>query len=236
MPSDLFGDIGRARFSLGNRKRYTVPLSLMAHVAAIVPIVLVPLLATDTLPVLRDIDAYVTAPPTPPEPPRPPVRHEDIKPRPNPDAAPTEAPNAITPEPAIELTPSDPVSPGVDGGIFPGGEKPVVAEPVAPPLPPPASSAPVRPGGHVKQPERLQYIAPLYPAIAQAARVQGTVILEAIIDAEGRIDNLRVLRSIPLLDQAAIDAVRQWRYSPTLLNNTPVSVIMTVTVTFNLTK
>jgi protein TonB len=77
---------------------------------------------------------------------------------------------------------------------------------------------------------------PVYPAIAQQARVQGTVILEATIDVDGSVRDVKVLRSIPLLDQAAIDAVREWKYSPTILNGNPVPVIMTVTVTFTLNR
>jgi TonB family protein len=70
--------------------------------------------------------------------------------------------------------------------------------------------------------------------MAKQARVEGTVILEATISAQGRVNDVKVLRGIPLLDNSAIDAVRQWRYSPTLLNGTPVPVIMTVTVNFRL--
>ncbi|HET8647139.1 MAG TPA: energy transducer TonB, partial [Vicinamibacteria bacterium] len=75
---------------------------------------------------------------------------------------------------------------------------------------------------------------PVYPEMAKQARVQGTVVLEATIDPSGRVDNVRVLRGIPLLNEAALDAVRKWVYSPTLLNGTPVPVIMTVTVNFTL--
>jgi protein TonB len=74
----------------------------------------------------------------------------------------------------------------------------------------------------------------VYPSIAQSARVQGVVILEATIGVEGRVQDVKVLRSIPLLDQAAIDAVKQWQYTPTTLNGVPVPVVMTVTVTFAL--
>ena len=74
----------------------------------------------------------------------------------------------------------------------------------------------------------------MYPPIAQSARVQGVVILEATIGPDGKVQDVRVLRSIPLLDAAAIEAVRQWQYTPTLLNNVPVPVIMTVTVNFTL--
>jgi protein TonB len=74
----------------------------------------------------------------------------------------------------------------------------------------------------------------VYPPIAQSARVQGVVILEAVIGPTGKVQDVKVLRSIPLLDQAAIDAVRQWEYTPTTLNGVPVPVIMTVTVNFTL--
>ena len=75
---------------------------------------------------------------------------------------------------------------------------------------------------------------PVYPQIARAAAVQGVVILELVIGEDGAVSNARVLRSIPLLDQPALDAVRQWRYEPTLLNGVPTPVIMTVTVNFSL--
>jgi protein TonB len=77
-------------------------------------------------------------------------------------------------------------------------------------------------------------VKPTYPAIAQSARVQGIVIIEATIGTNGRVTNTKVLRSIPLLDQAAIDAVKQWEFTPTTLNGVPVPVIMTVTVQFTL--
>ena len=74
----------------------------------------------------------------------------------------------------------------------------------------------------------------MYPAIAQAARIQGVVIIEATIDINGRVQDARILRSIQQLDGAALDAVRQWQYTPTLLNGMPVPVIITVTVNFKL--
>ena len=94
--------------------------------------------------------------------------------------------------------------------------------------------APVRVGGNIRQPAQLRRVNPIYPPDAQAARVQGVVILEAVIGVDGRVSEARILRSIPLLDQAAIDAVQQWEYTPTLLNGAPVPVIMTVTVQFTL--
>ena len=91
---------------------------------------------------------------------------------------------------------------------------------------------PGRIGGEVKAPSKIRDVKPAYPAIARDARVQGVVIVEAIIDATGRVADTRVLRSIPLLDEAAVEAVRQWEFTPTQLNGTPQAVVMTVTVNF----
>lgn len=102
----------------------------------------------------------------------------------------------------------------------------------APPPPPPA--APIRVGGAIQEPKRIRMVEPTYPAIAKAARVQGIVILEAIIAKDGSVKDVKVLRSQPMLDEAAKEAVLQWRYTPPMLNNQPVDVIMTVTVNFAL--
>ena len=104
----------------------------------------------------------------------------------------------------------------------------------APPPPPPPPPAPVRVGGNIKPPTKVKDVKPTYPAIAQSARVQGVVIIEATIGPNGKVQDAKVLRSIPLLDAAALDAVRQWEFTPTLLNGVPVPVIMTVTVNFTL--
>ena len=111
------------------------------------------------------------------------------------------------------------------------------AAPPPPPPPPPGAPLPagtVRVGGNIKAPVQVSKVAPVYPAIAQSARVQGIVILEALIGVDGRVNDARVLRSVPLLDQAALDSVKQWQYAPTLLNGVPVPVAMTVTVSFTL--
>jgi TonB family protein len=92
--------------------------------------------------------------------------------------------------------------------------------------------APVRVGGTIRQPVKTVDVAAISPERALRAGIQGMVILEITVDAEGGVKNPRILRSIPLLDEAALDAVRQWRYEPTLLNGQPVAVIMTVTVPF----
>jgi len=95
---------------------------------------------------------------------------------------------------------------------------------------------PIRVGGNVQAPERIRYVPPAYPAVAESAQVSGIVIVEAVIGSNGDVTDAKVLKSIPLLDQAALDAVRQWRYSQTTLNGVPVPVIMTVTVNFTIGK
>jgi len=94
--------------------------------------------------------------------------------------------------------------------------------------------APVRAIGEIKPPKLVKQVDPTYPEIARQARVEGIVILESVTDIYGRVQNIRVLRSIPLLDQAAIDAVRQWVYEPMVINGRPRGVIFTVTVRFTL--
>ncbi len=93
---------------------------------------------------------------------------------------------------------------------------------------------PVRVGGEMKPPIKTHDVKPLYPPIAQDAQVQGVVILEVLVDTSGKVADRRIVRSIPLLDQAAMDAVTQWEYTPTLLNGNPVSLLMTVTINFTL--
>jgi TonB family protein len=94
--------------------------------------------------------------------------------------------------------------------------------------------APVRVGGNISVPAKVRDVKPIYPPEAQSAGIQGIVILETTVGADGRVSDAKVLRSIPLLDQAALDAVRQWEYTPTSLNGVAVPVIMTVTVNFSL--
>ena len=93
---------------------------------------------------------------------------------------------------------------------------------------------PARVGGNISPPTKTRDVSPVYPEVARAARVAGVVILEATIGPTGAVTDVNVLRSVPLLDEAAVAAVRQWQYTPTLLNGVPVPVIMTVTVNFSL--
>jgi protein TonB len=100
--------------------------------------------------------------------------------------------------------------------------------------PPPSLEPPMRIGTDIPAPAQLKHVDPVYPPIAQRARVQGSVILDATISPAGRVTDVRVLRSIPLLDYAAIEAVKQWEFAPTLKNGIAVPVIMAVTLRFEL--
>jgi protein TonB len=92
----------------------------------------------------------------------------------------------------------------------------------------------VRVGGNIQTPTKVKDVRPMYPADAQAAKIQGVVIIEATINADGRVSDAKILRSIPMLDDAALAAVREWEFTPTYLNGAAVPVIMTVTVNFTL--
>lgn len=106
----------------------------------------------------------------------------------------------------------------------------------APPAPWPAAEGALRAGGEVRTPVLTRRVNPVYPTEAQAKRVQGVVILEAVVGENGRVRDVRVLRSIPPLDEAAIEAVKQWEYQPTMLNGRAVPVVVTVTVQFTMPR
>jgi len=121
------------------------------------------------------------------------------------------------------------------------GGTPQSAPPPPPPPPPdtrtdapPWASGALRIGGAVLAPVKTKHVPPIYPEMAMSAKVQGVVILEALIGVNGKVTNARVVRSVPALDQAALDAVMQWEFTPTRLNGQPAPVLMTVTVQFTL--
>lgn len=223
MPRDLFGDVTRPSISVGSRKWYTLPVSLVSHSAIVLILVAIPILAPAAMPsVFADDDMTVITTIIPPTP--PPVRQiETLKPPvENSNLAPIEAPSGFKPEmPQIE-TPESNLP-----GLVPGD---IDSKAVLAPPPP----KPVQIGGAVRPPMKTKHVDPIYPQIALMSRVQGIVIIEATIGADGRVVDARVLRSEPLLKQAALDAVAQWQFTPTHLNGQPVPVIMTVTVQFTL--
>jgi protein TonB len=225
------------------RTTATLASSLVLHTALVMAIVVLPLLSYDSLPSQEVMKAFFVQPlelaPPPRPPPPPPAGARVFAPKtprvdvqPTQFVAPIDIPTEIQPEEAIDLSVEGGLAGGVEGGV-PGG---VVGGIVGglPPVPPPPPQAAVRVGGQIKEPARLKHVDPVYPEYARVARVQGKVVLECLISPKGKVTDVRVLHSIPLLDQAAVDAVRQWMYTPTLLNAVPVPVIMTVTVTFRL--
>lgn len=214
-----------------------VPVSICAHVVVGIAVVIVPLAAEDEWPTpapLRSLVAAMKAVPVPPAaaPPAA-VRRAPVD---------VSIPTSIEPERDVPPTVAAPAGPDlpVDGGGIgpvdsgiPNGVGDGIAMPPPPPLPvqPPA---PIRPGGSIREPKKTYDVAPVYPTIATSARIEGMVILEAVINERGGVERVKVLRSVPLLDAAAIDAVKEWRYTPTLLNGTPVAVLMTITINFTL--
>jgi protein TonB len=240
MPQELLGDVFRTGDAAGRaRRRLSIlPLSVAAHALAGAALLIIPLAAEVELPApVRPAIALTEVmpaalPPEPPAPRRAPAADTRLA------APPTAAPARIEPEPEAAGPPgpivpgAEPFGPGSLGDVARIG----TAVGVVPPAPPPPlQPEPIRRvGGHIREPKKLSGAAPVYPTLAQQVRKEGTVILEAVIDETGAVVRLRVLKSEPLLDEAAVSAVRQWRYTPTLLNNVPVSVLMTITVRFTL--
>jgi len=125
------------------------------------------------------------------------------------------------------------VSGGSMGGVLGGVSGGMGA---APPPPKPKLTGPLRVGGNVQQAKIINRVQPVYPPLARQTRISGTVRLHAIIGKDGTIQSLEVVSGHPLLQQAALDAVRQWRYQPTLLNGDAVDVDTTVDVIFSLNQ
>ena len=216
----------------------TLALSISAHAAIVVAIFVAPIFAAADLPEPRRPLTFeaITLIETPTV---PLTRH--VQPAPPSTAAPSypvTEPTELPPDaPPNEPPPSLPDacdSCGVVG--IPIGDGLRGHDVIALPSPMPARKEPVPVGGVIRPPTRIVYVAPVYPQIALAARKEGTVILQAIIDENGVVREVKVLRSIPLLDDAAIHAVSHWTFTPTMLNGTPVPVVMTVTVGFTLQK
>jgi protein TonB len=201
-------------------RTYTFAVSLCAHAAMVAFVIVAPIFATGDLPDPPRSSTFVLVTTKPPDvPPPSPQPVAAAAPVPNANPAPVVEPDGITAEtvspPATNLRVADDVVPGLVGIPavgFDGGHV------IAPPPPARAPQAPIRPGGDVQPPQKIHHVAPGYPAIARSARVSGIVILDATIAEDGSVQDVRVIRSIPLLDAAAVDAVRQWRFTPSRLN------------------
>src|SRR6185436_5516132 len=124
---------------------------------------------------------------------------------------------------------------GTEGTGSGGNDAPLAPEAPPPPPPPPAPSTPLRVGGDVKAPVVIDRAEPLYNETARKARITGTVIVEAIISKSGRVEDVKVIKGLPMgLSHEAEEAVKRWRFKPGTLNGQPVATIFNLTVTFKL--
>jgi protein TonB len=224
------------------RQGMTLPVSIGVHLIVVTLMIVVPILTSQELPdptsVVRAFFVEPSAPAAPPPPPPPPAARPVVVNRVVPAAstdpgrftAPVEIPDQIQQDDNPDLGVEGGVAGGVEGGVAGGVVGGVVGGLGA--APPPQQA--VRVGGQIKEPRKLRDLKPVYPPIARQARIQGTVMLECVISPQGKVTDVKVVNSIPLLDAAAMEAVRQWVYTPTLLNGVPVPVIMTVTVNFRI--
>jgi len=238
MPRELFSSSVVGVSSAARRGR-VMPVSIAVHAAVLGTLFLLPLMADSAVQFAqpRLVFAHPVPPPSSvPAMPAGPGHSSQSHPAPPADAAPRIMPTSMpTVEGGVpEDRPDDGEMPGggpaagVPGGVI-GGTELIAIEP-------PPTTEPRHVGGVIRQPTKIRDVRPVYPAIAQGAHVEGWVILEAVIDERGRVSETRVLKHVPLLDEAAETAVRQWVFSPTLLNGQPIAVVMTVTVQFQLQK
>lgn len=240
MSHDLLRDVLRTgdRCERTRRRLSILPISIALHACGVAALLIAPLAAEVVPPVARppSRDALQVIPAVMPSV-APPSR-VNAPARGSRDAAPVAIPDGVEPE-RPDYWAGAPGSP-VDGAIPLGAFGPpgalVESTGTLPPLAPAPARAtqPVRVSDGIRAPQKIHDVAPRYPVLAQRARVAGTVILEAVIDERGHVSRVRVLRSVPLLDEAAVEAVRGWRYTPTLLSGVPVPVLMTVSVHFTL--
>ncbi len=223
-------------------KWWTVIVSTLGQAGVIAIILIIPLLVTPALPKTL-LSSMLLAPPPPAAPPPPPTVQPIVVKKPPTrmiDQGKLIAPKSIPKQVALvkeeELPPDLPTTGGTGGGVqggVPGGITGGVmgsiinSSPSAPPPPPPPKEViPTRipVGGDVQKSKLINQVTPIYPRFAQQMRIQGTVRLHATISKDGRVMELTLVSGPPQLVQAAMDAVKQWRFSPTTLNNTPVEV------------
>jgi len=243
----MFSDLVVSRGGdTARRPGLALPASLTLHAAAATIVVFAAILRQDAPPRVETtpgrIPGFVAPPPagggntirpSPPRllrpaPPRSIAFVPDLPPLP-------EDPGLDVPalEPGIGAGDAPPCLIGCAPGGVPGGDP---DGKVVGGLPSPPPPEPIRTGGDIHPPLKVRNVVPVYPEIARAARVQGDVVLDCTISNEGRVIDVKVLSGHVLLQAAAVDAVRQWLYRPTLLNGVPVPVVMTVTVHFTIDR
>jgi periplasmic protein TonB len=235
----------------GTSKTLDLLVALLLHAAVIGGPILAGLYYTDTINLKAFATTLLVAPPPPPPPPAPAAAIVKAH---GPKrvfmtggklVAPTVIPRQIA---EIKEAPLEPDSlggaaGGVPGGV-PGGQMGgalggviggilnTAAKPIAPPTG--KSGAPLRVGGRVRPPKAILQVHPEYPPLARQARVQGQVQIDAVLDEQGNVIDMKVVSGPPLLYQAALDALRKWKYEPTYLNDQPISIELIVTINFQL--
>jgi protein TonB len=229
-------------------------IAILAHAAALSALIAVPVSrVVNVQPETPAIEAFVATPETllplppaaPPPPPAPaaaaPNDHVSVSEQP---AAPIEAPAAVQPEHAsppqvdVDAGPNSGIEGGVSGGVIGGvaGGLGTVA-PIPPVLPsrPAPVAAPIRVSGPIKKPDLLHRVEPVYAVMAAASHISGVVILEAVVDVNGSVESVRILRGrSPLLDTAATEALKQWKYAPLVIAGIPARFKVTVTFNFSI--
>ncbi|HEX2711676.1 MAG TPA: TonB family protein [Candidatus Acidoferrales bacterium] len=256
VPSDvrLFAEVMLEKSSTRPPRRLPkVVISLVVHGLLLVALVLAPLYFTQAIDIHQFNETLLVAPPAAPPPPPPPAvaavarpaaTLRKVLPVPGRLMAPRVVPKQVA---AVSDASGGPdlmagLTGGVPGGV-PGGQSGGVLGgilggtgtgiPAAPEVA--APRAPVRVGGAVKAPRLLLRVEPTYPVLARQAKLQGDVVVDAVIDEHGNVASMHVLSGSPLLIQAAMDALRHWRYEPTTVDGQPIPVELTVTLTFRLT-
>jgi protein TonB len=230
---------------LKTKQGATTLVSFILQIILIGVLVLLPLVFTEALP-KQQLMTFLVAPPPPPPPPPPPAAAPVIvkKIQSELDNGQLRTPTAIPKK--VQMIKEDEAPPpstgvagvvgGVPGGV-PGGAMGgvlggIVNSPVA--VPKAVTPQRVRVSQGVSQGLLIRKVQPAYPPLARSARIQGTVVLQALIGKDGSIQNLRVVSGHPMLTNSALEAVRQWKYKPYYLNGEPVEVETTINVNFTL--
>jgi protein TonB len=212
-------------------------VAFLLNGGALIALVIWPLLHPDALP--KQMMATLMVAPSPPPAPPPAAPAPKVQPKSEMLSTEFQAPSRISeaikqvneaaiPQPTMGVEGMDGLSSGIPGGIG------AIIDSGQPDRVKPRAPISLNVSSGVMAGNLLEKILPQYPAIAKAAHIQGTVVLQATISKSGSIENLRVISGPPLLQQAAMDAVRSWRYKPYLLNGEPVEVETTINVVFNL--
>ena len=236
---------GKAR-RLPSHSTLPIVISTTAQAAAAVAVMVAALLVAEQVPKVPTMLAFVAPTPSPPPAPPPPPaqRSASVKPvtRAEPvlstrqDVVPVDEARSTEPETTGPPSFDDGVAGGIEGGIPGGIAGGLVGGLPEPPPPPPVPEAPppIRIGGKIQSPKLLHRVEPFYPPVAVSARLQGLVILEALVDRDGTVVDVKVLRSAgSVLDREALTAVRQWRYAPLVLNGQRLLFVVTVILSFS---